>query len=85
MFPKSFKTFLSSMPSWINEKLRVMKTIRKKLGYGGDVFFIEHHLAHAASSFLVGPFEEAAIVTTDGVGEWTTTTYGFGKGNRREN
>jgi len=84
MFPKSFKTFISSMPSWTNEKLRVMKTIRKKLNYKGNVFFIEHHLAHAASSFLVSPFEEAAIVTTDGVGEWTTTTYGFGKGNEIE-
>ncbi|MBU90160.1 hypothetical protein CMO94_01355 [Candidatus Woesearchaeota archaeon] len=81
MFPKSFKTFLSSIPSWINEKLRVTKTIKKKLKYKGDVLFIEHHLAHAASSFLVSPFEEAVIITTDGVGEWTTTTYGFGKGS----
>lgn len=81
MFPKSLKTFISSMPSWINEKLRVTKTIKKKLGYKGDVLFIEHHLAHAASAFLVSPFKEAAIFTTDGVGEWTTTAYGFGKGN----
>jgi len=80
-FPKSFKTFLISMPSWINEKLRVIKTIRKRLGYKRDVLFIEHHLAHAASTFLTSPFKEAAIVTTDGVGEWTTTTYGYGKGN----
>ena len=81
MFPLSMKTFLSSIPSWINEKLRVPSIIRKKTGYKGDVLFIEHHLAHAASSFLVSPFEEAAIVTVDGVGEWTTTTYGVGKGN----
>jgi carbamoyltransferase len=81
MFPKSFKTFLSSTPSWINEKLRVIRIIRKKLRYKGDVLFIEHHLAHAASSFLVSPFEESAILTVDGVGEWTTTTYGYGKGN----
>tara|TARA_Y100000310_G_scaffold262419_1_gene272083 strand:- start:6853 stop:8613 length:1761 start_codon:yes stop_codon:yes gene_type:complete len=81
MFPKSFKTFLSSIPSWINEKLRVMRAIRKKLGYKGDVMFIEHHLAHAASSFLISPFKEAAILTVDGVGEWTTTAYGYGKGN----
>jgi carbamoyltransferase len=79
MFPWSMKTFISSMPSWINEKLRVMKPIRK-LGYKKDVLFVEHHLAHAASSFLVSPFEEAAVVTVDGVGEWATTTYGYGKG-----
>src|SRR3989338_2066555 len=81
MFHRSLKTFLSSIPSWINEKLKVPKIIRKKLGYKGDVLFIEHHLAHAASTFLVSPFEEAAIVTVDGVGEWTTTTYGIGRGN----
>jgi len=81
MFPRSLKTFLSSIPSWVNEKLRVPKAVRKKLGYKGDILFIEHHLAHAASTFLVSPFREAAIVTVDGVGEWTTTTYGVGKGN----
>ncbi len=81
MFPKSLKTFISSMPSWINEKLRVTKTIKKKLKYKGDILFIEHHLAHAASAFLVSPFREAAIFTTDGVGEWTTTAYGHGNGN----
>jgi carbamoyltransferase len=80
-FPLSFKTFLSSLPSWINEKLRVTKTIKKKLKYKGDILFIEHHLAHAASSFLVSPFKKSAILTVDGVGEWTTTTYGVGNEN----
>jgi carbamoyltransferase len=80
-FPFSFKTFLSSMPSWINEKLRFMRTIHKKLKYKGDVLFIEHHLAHSASSFLVSPFKKAAILTVDGVGEWTTTAHGVGDGN----
>lgn len=84
MFPQSLKTFLSSMPSWINEKLRVMNPIRRKLKYKGDVLFIEHHLAHAASSFLVSPFKKAAILTVDGVGEWTTTAYGIGKENNIE-
>ena len=84
MFPKSLKTFLSSMPSWINKKLRIIKTIRKQLGYMGDVMFIDHHMSHAASSFLVSPFEEAAILTVDGVGEWTTTAYGTGNGNNIE-
>lgn len=77
-FPKSIKTFVSAMPSWMTEKLRVVQTIRKKLKYKKDILFVEHHLAHAASSFLVSPFKHAAIVTLDGVGEWTTTTYGRG-------
>ena len=79
MFPLSLKTFLSSIPSWMNQKLRVMRTIRKELKYKKDVLFIEHHLAHAASSFLVSPFKKSAILTVDGVGEWTTTAYGIGK------
>ena len=81
MFPFSLKTFVSSLPSWLNEKLRVMKFIRKKLKYKKDVLFIEHHLAHAASAFLLSPFEKSAILTVDGVGEWTTTAYGTGEGN----
>lgn len=80
-FPRSYRTFLSKLPSWFNEKLRVVKTIRKKLKYHKDVLFVQHHLAHAASAFLVSPFKEAAIITVDGVGEWTTTSYGFGKDN----
>lgn len=81
MFPKSLKTFVYYLPSWLQEKLRMSKIIRKKFKYRGDVLFIEHHLAHAASAFLISPFEKAAILTTDGVGEWTTTTYGLGSGN----
>ena len=81
MFPKSFWSFYKAMPSWLNEKLRVPGTIRKKLGYKGEILFVEHHLAHAASSFLVSPFKEAAILTVDGIGEWATTTLGHGKGS----
>jgi len=81
MFPKSYKIFLSSLPSWFNERLKIIKLIRKKLKYKKDVLFIEHHLAHAAGSFLPSPFKNAAILTIDGVGEWTTTAYGIGKGN----
>ncbi|HLC46912.1 MAG TPA: carbamoyltransferase [Candidatus Nanoarchaeia archaeon] len=80
-FPYSLKTFLSSIPSWINEKLRVPKIVRKRLKYKKGVLFIDHHIAHAASSFLVSPFNKAAVVTVDGVGEWTTTTYGIAEGN----
>ena len=81
MFPLSYITFVKSLPSWITEKLRIPKLVKKKLNYKGDVLFIQHHLAHAASSFLASPFKEAAIVTVDGVGEWTTTTIGKGEGN----
>jgi carbamoyltransferase len=81
MFPRSSWTFYKAIPSWINEKLRVQGTIRKKLKFKGDIFFVEHHLAHAASSYLVSPFKEAAIYTIDGVGEWETTTRGYAKGS----
>jgi carbamoyltransferase len=81
MFPRSYKTFLANMPSWFKEKLRIIKIIRKKLKYKKEVLFIEHHMAHAAGSFLPSPFEEAAVLTIDGVGEWTTTSYGMAKGN----
>lgn len=82
MFPKSLKTFISSFPSWTNEKLRIIKIIRKKLKYKKDVLFVEHHLSHAGSAFLLSPFKKAAIATVDGVGEWTTTAYGIGEENR---
>jgi carbamoyltransferase len=81
MFPWSFWTFFKTMPSWLNEKLRVPSIIRKKLKYEGEILFIEHHLAHAASAYLASPFKEAAILTADGVGEWATTSLGFGEGN----
>jgi carbamoyltransferase len=81
-FPKSFKTFLSSMPGWLKEKLNIVNIIKKNLGYKGDVLFIEHHLVHAASSFLLSPFKTSAILTVDGVGEWTTTSYGIGEENK---
>jgi carbamoyltransferase len=81
MFPKSYKTFVKALPSWINEKLRLRATLKKKLRYRGDIFFIDHHYAHAASGFLVSPFEKAAILTVDGVGEWTTAAYGIGENN----
>ena len=83
-FPKTFKTFQMALPSWLSEKIRVRSVIRKRLGYRGDVFFVDHHLSHAASAFLPSPFAEAAILTIDGVGEWTTTAIGMGRGNTLE-
>ena len=75
MFPRSFWTFYRALPSWINEKLRIPSLVKKKVKYKKGIIFVEHHMSHAASSYLVSPFDEAAILTVDGVGEWATTTY----------
>jgi carbamoyltransferase len=80
-FPKSYRTFLMSIPQFFTEKLRITKIIKKELNYKKPVLFIEHHLAHAAGSFLISPYKKAAIFTIDGVGEWTTTAYGIGINN----
>ncbi len=80
-WPFSYLSFLKAMPVWINEKMWIPQTLRRELGYEGPVFFAEHHMSHAASAFFVSPFESAAIITLDGVGEWDTTTFGFGKGS----
>ncbi len=79
-FPRSFPSFIKAIPLWLHEKLWVPHIIRKELDYAGDIVFVNHHLCHAASSFFVSPFEEAAILTIDGVGEWECATYGAGKG-----
>lgn len=78
-FPMSFASFLKAIPMWLREKLWVPQTIRERLNYDRDILFIEHHLSHAASAFLISPFDEAAILTLDGVGEWTTAAYGIGR------
>ncbi|NQT06419.1 MAG: carbamoyltransferase [Candidatus Omnitrophica bacterium] len=80
-FPRSFPSFFKAMPMWLHEKLWVPQLIKEKLGFKKEIFFIEHHLSHASSAFLASPFAEAAILTIDGVGEWTTAAYGVGKGN----
>ena len=84
--PKGVLSFLNSMPSWLNEKLFLKKIIRKELkalARNGTkeikLLFSEHHLSHAASAFYPSPFQEAAILTIDGVGEWCTAAIGFGK------
>ena len=82
--PKGLVSFLSAMPVWIKEKLFMKKMLNEELAKLGDgkvrVLFPEHHLSHAASAFYPSPYEEAAILTLDGVGEWATTTIGYGKG-----
>ena len=68
-------------PLWIKEKLFTERQLRAELGYEGEMLFAEHHESHAASAFFPSPFEEAAILTMDGVGEWATASFGVGKGN----
>lgn len=81
-WPKSIIQFTRAVPAWLTEKLRVPSLIKDRTGYPGKVIFIKHHLSHAASAFLPSPFDEAAIITWDAVGEWTTVAYGAGKGSR---
>ena len=84
--PQGLRSFLSAMPVWIKEKLFLRKMIKEELSNiapgHAKLLFPEHHLSHAASAFYPSPFEEAAILTVDGVGEWATTTIGHGQGNR---
>ncbi|MEZ6319356.1 MAG: carbamoyltransferase N-terminal domain-containing protein [Phycisphaerales bacterium] len=84
--PSGFVSFARAMPQWLKEKLHLPRVIRKELGgqYKRGIVFAEHHESHAASAFFPSPFEEAAILTLDGVGEWTTTSIGVGRGNTIE-
>ena len=78
--PRGLKSFLNVIPKWIHKRLWVKEEIKKHLkGYSGKILFPEHHLSHAAYSFFTSPFDDAAILTVDGVGEWTTTSYGTAK------
>jgi carbamoyltransferase len=82
--PSGFKSFAMAMPVWLKEKTRQPKIIREGVGAPSSVpiVFTDHHESHAASAFFPSPFDEAAILTLDGVGEWTTTTCGVGSGNK---
>ena len=72
---------MMAMPLWVKEKLFTRDAIRRELaGYEGPILFTEHHESHAASAFYPSPFDEAAILTIDGVGEWATSSYGVGRG-----
>jgi len=84
--PAGFASFLRAMPLWLKRKLHLPREMRKALrgGYRKRFIFPEHHESHAASAFFPSPFEEAAILTLDGVGEWATASYGIGRGNRVE-
>jgi carbamoyltransferase len=82
--PRGLRSFLMAMPLWLREKLWIPQQIRDELGYDGTIYFPEHHESHAASAFFPSPFARAAFLTMDGVGEWTTTSYGTGRDNAIE-
>jgi carbamoyltransferase len=79
--PLGWRSFMTAMPVWVKEKLFTREEIRRELPeYEGQILFAEHHESHAASAFYPSPFESAAILTLDGVGEWATSSYGVGRG-----
>ena len=83
--PFGIKSFLEAMPVWIKQKLFLRKEISRQLeGFKGQLAFCDHHESHAASAFFPSPFQESAILTLDGVGEWATASYGTGHGNELE-
>ena len=89
--PRGFKSFCMAMPVWLKDKLFQKKMLFNELkrhdnNFNDDkkIFFSDHHLSHAASAFFPSPFEEAVVLTADGVGEWATTTVAIGKGNNLE-
>src|SRR5215472_4590474 len=84
-YPQSWKVFRESMIGWMLDKLWIASTLQSDLGIArGRILFSEHHLSHAASAFLCSPFEESAILTVDGVGEWMTAGAGVGRGTKIE-
>ncbi|MBK7393072.1 MAG: carbamoyltransferase [Chloracidobacterium sp.] len=82
--PSGFRSFLKAMPVWMTEKLWTRETLARATGFEGKILFTEHHESHAASAFFPSPFESAAILTIDGVGEWATSSVGVGRGNKVE-
>lgn len=82
--PRGWASFVMAMPLWLKQKLHMPKLIKSALGYEGKILFPEHHESHAASAFFPSPFKRAAFLTMDGVGEWTTTSFGVGEGNKVE-
>ena len=80
--PAGLQSFLKAMPVWLKEKIFLKDYIQKQLDFEGEIIFPEHHESHAASAFFPSPFQEAAIITMDGVGEWTTSSFGVGKSNQ---
>ncbi|MCB0334658.1 MAG: carbamoyltransferase [Bdellovibrionales bacterium] len=78
--PKGFTSYAKALPLWLKHKLWIPDTIKTELQYDGEILFTEHHQSHAGSAFYPSPFDKAAILTIDGVGEWTTNSLGVGDG-----
>ena len=79
--PVGIRSFIKAIPQWVKKKIWTKDLIKQELNYDGPILFTEHHESHAAAAFFPSPFKEAALLTIDGVGEWTTTSYGVGKEN----
>lgn len=80
--PRGLRSFLDVIPKWLHKRLWIKSEIKKHLkGFTGEIIFPDHHMSHAAYSFFTSPFDESAILTIDGVGEWTTTSFGYAKNN----
>ena len=80
--PIGINSFIKALPLWMKKKLWMKELIKNALGYEGEILFTEHHESHAAAAFYPSPFQEAAFITMDGVGEWATASYGVGKDNQ---
>jgi carbamoyltransferase len=80
--PLGIRSFIKAIPLWLREKLWTEDKIKKDLNYDNDILFTQHHQSHAASAFYPSPFNEAAVLTVDGAGEWTTTAISYGDGNK---
>jgi carbamoyltransferase len=80
--PFGIRSFIKAIPLWLREKLWTEDKIKKDLNYDNDILFTQHHQSHAASTFYPSPFNEAAVLTVDGAGEWTTTAISYGDGNK---
>ncbi len=79
-FPRGSAPFLHAIPNWVTTKLRLPALLAREFGYRGSILYADHHLSHAASAFYCSGWDEAAILTVDGVGEWSTATWGMGRG-----
>ena len=80
--PRGYRSFVETLPSWLKQKLWLPRALETQIGFRKRTLYFEHHLSHAASSFFLSPFDESAVLTVDGVGEWATASYGRGRGSR---
>lgn len=82
--PAGISSFIKAVPLWVKKKLWMKDYLSRELGFDGEMLFLDHHESHAASAFFPSPFREAGFITIDGAGEWTTSSYGVGRGNEIE-